>query len=417
MRWLLLLLALPVAFACISINSSALVNSSTTLAPSDCLFIEDLNATVNVTDLHLNDVVNITASGNVTNAATNTTYRCNYDTIGMNKTLNFSDSYIDPLHQVFIYAPDFPKINRVMTIRGGDIASEDFAAYNLTVNCQQRPYDTSLALDFNQTYSNNETNETFTCPAYPTLNISRAMGWGENFTNAALNLSLQSPAYPNLGVNKSLKCGQVFSVPNLSVSVEAPDCINMNRTFDFGQSLALPDYNASFAAPDKLNQNVVLNDGQNYSNSTAGLLVSCQATTAQYLSFCTNISDRNLTQTWQAMNLTNYSCNNLAYVCIDNLSDMCTPEEKFGGPNRLLECVNRVTLQTASTCNSTVDQLHICQTQQAQLQAATNTTNNAAEGFSSGALLLVSGVGAIALLVVCTYVYVTKKQKDAGDFR
>ncbi len=338
-KLLALLLMLPVIFPCTTVVSTELINSTTPLGQFECLYFLDLNYTIGVADLRQNSTYEMTPYQERTDSVSNSRYVCNYDALNINMTMPYGGSYDNDNHNLHIRCPAFPQINEFRNIEAG--SSYYYSAYNLTINATHKNYNINDTLDFGESYDNNDVNIHLRTLAPANLTQNIVLVFNETRVINGTNITVSAPPYPYVGQVKNLMCGEKAEFSELGIQVNAPACINQDVNMLYGDVFSRPEYGLNVYAPTRVNENWQLKAGETKENTNAGIAASCVVTPEEYASWCRNITEEDVIATWTPYNLENYTCNNMASVCIDNLTTYCTNEEKLGGPGRFLQCYNR----------------------------------------------------------------------------
>jgi len=407
----MVILLISIASACTNITTADLTNSSLHLNQGDCYLITDINSTLNVTDYRIDGTINMTPYQVTTNPTTNTQYVCRYDLLNVSQTLPFSGSYTNAEHNISIIAPAFPPMNLEINVTAGDNYVN--STYNLTVHALYRKVNINDTLDFLECYNDTNTNLSLCAP--PKMNVYENLSYGLSFINSTYNVTINAPPYPNINEHRSLGCGETWNWTQVGISATAPPCAGVTRTMGFGERYQDSNYKIDLTVIAKPNITLTLSSGQNYTSDMYGVSATCEATRDQFIDFCKNFSDENITQYWEAVNISNYTCNNFAFTCIDNISSHCTSEEKFGGPLRLLECNNRILEQTTIKCKEDADSLAICTSEKEALsrapQAISDTKNDIVNFFITGLMvIIILGCGFFLFAR-----YLEKKKIEGGE--
>jgi len=336
-----------VASACQTIPT--LNNTNFTLLFGECYFIEDINATIYQQNISQNNVVNMTAPSTQYNTYTNTTYNCMPRLENINRTLNFSEYYYNSIYNISIYPPAFPKINQEINLTAGE--NQSFVDYNLTIHALHKKFDINKTLNFGELYSNSEVNIEIYAPAFPKIN--------EN-----INIS---------------KCNYLKRYDAYNLTVQTLSCLDRTVNLSFDDVYDVDFFNLIIKAPQKQNVKLTLDDGEKYENIEAGINITAKTSFEKYNAFCKNNSLDFVISSWQYFNTTNYSCKTYSYMCLDNLTQYCTYEERVGNPLGLIECQNRIAEQTLSQKAQLEEELNKCNNERAVLLDNTNKTNTATE--------------------------------------
>lgn len=361
MKILILILFAPLVYAaCIQTTTTALTNQTfPSLNQGECVNITDINAIIPARNYTLNDQQNLTAFQISINPVTNTVYTCNYNKITTNRTLYYSESYINSLNAEAIYCPALPK-------------------YNVT-----------KILDYGDSYINSETNENISCKTYPKLNINQTYGPGASYTEPKSNITVNCAGTQKLNVDNSLKCGEKKEYPDLGIIDRAPACANVKKTLDPGEVLSFPDLGIDATAPN-FKENITLSVGQN--KLIQGGEVSCNPTKEDILKSCSTDNASDFVKDWQPINTTNATYQTYVYVPIDNLTNDCNVQEKYQQRDGIIQCWNRNILEMKNNCNDLKNQLAVCQANTTQLSADRNNFDQSADKFLNAALWIAAAI-------------------------
>lgn len=414
LRLLFVLLCLVSAsMACTTLTLANLANASFTLNQGQCIYITDTNTTLQAEYYKTNDTINMTAYQVATNFITNTQYVCNYNRVGMTQTLPYNGSYYNDVNQINITCPVFPMINEDITLTAPNTYSK--TQYNITVRALDKKYNVNKTLGFSECYTNLETNETLCAPEYPKVNVVETLGYGLSYINSTANISITAPPYPNINENVQLKCGESKTWSQCGVTASAPACSGVSRVMSYGEHFKDDNYKIDLTVIEKPDIQFTLKSGENYTSETYGVRGTCEASAEQFIDFCKNFSDVDLPQYWTPMNLSNYTCNNFAMLCIDEISPYCTAEEKFGGAYRLLQCNNRIAEQTYTQCKDKEDQLTICTNEKNALSQAPMAITSSTD---SAVYVIVFGAVSVAVIILLCFLairYFQRKQAERGE--
>jgi len=267
----------------------------------------------------------------------------------INRTLNFSEYYYNSIYNISIYPPAFTKINQEINLTAGE--NQSFVDYNLTIHALHKKFDINKTLNFGELYSNSEVNIEIYAPAFPKIN--------EN-----INIS---------------KCNYLKRYDAYNLTVQTLSCLDRTVNLSFDDVYDVDFFNLIIKAPQKQNVKLTLDDGEKYENIEAGINITAKTSFEKYNAFCKNNSLDFVISSWQYFNTTNYSCKTYSYMCLDNLTQYCTYEERVGNPLGLIECQNRIAEQTLSQKAQLEEELNKCNNERAVLLDNTNKTNTATE--------------------------------------
>lgn len=375
---------LNISAACTNIYLSELNNSNFTLSQGECIYIIDSNTNISARDYRTPSTINLTAYEVTTNPITQITYVCNYDILNINMTLSHDGSYTNSNHNISIYAPKFPLINLEKNLTAPDTYTNP--TYNITINALPKITNKNISLTYTSCYYNTDNNET-----------------------------ICAPDYPKFDQNIKLECGQTKTWDSFNITVSSPDCANINKTLSFGENVTLPEYKLDVRALPKPNIDWNMKSGESQGSDTYGVFVSCNTTTEQYIEFCKTMPETELKTYWEIVNLTNYTCNNYGYRCLDYMPEYCTAEEKYGDPNSLLSCMNRVAKETIDNNSKCIDELNICNGEKTALYRAPEVISQTKEDIVN----IFVGIGMVALIffsgIFLAFRYLTKKKTEKSE--
>jgi len=324
-------------------------NSNLTVSLGECYFIEDINATIYPQNITQNIVVNMTAPDTKTEPYTNTTYNCIPKLENINSSLYFGGNYTNTLYNISIYAPAFPKINQEINLTAGE--NKTFDEYNLTIHSLPKKYNIYKSIDYGETYSNTDVDINITAPQFPQIN-------------------------ENLDINK---CGFSKRYDRYNLTVKVPNCIDKTVNLSFDDVYTDDFFKVIIKAPKKQNVKLTLDDGEKYEDNETGINITAKTSFEKYNAFCKNNSVDFVISTWQYFNTTNYTCRTYSYMCLDNLTQYCTYDERVGNPLGIIECQNRVANESMKKVFETQEELSKCNNERAVLLSNTKQTNEATE--------------------------------------
>lgn len=412
MRFILaILLVMGLSWSeCTNITSAELINSSMNLSAGSCINITDLDAVISSPNIADNATINMTAFEEYHDSLANRTYICNHQKENVVRLLAYDESYYNENTNVTVFCQGFPYINlNLNLVAGENYSNQD---YNLTVHALPKLYNISKRLNYTENYTNNEINVTILPPEKK--NAIRTLDFGQTHTDEDVNLTYIAPAYPTFNETKTLKCGEHISYPLPNINVFAPACISVTKNLNFGEEYINSEYALSIFAPKKIGESKYLSDGEEYKNEAIDLRVTCDVGLAQYQSFCTNMTDENVTKLWKAINLSNASCSNLVYTCVDNLTQYCKVEEKFLGVRGFQQCFNRNLEEVNAKCKQDQDKLSICENERSQLMAGPKTISDAKGDMIDIIIGVASAVILVAAALFLLWRWLKNKKAERG---
>ena len=204
---LLFLFLISSAFAaCTSITSASLANSSLNISAGTCYFVTDWNTTLNSPSVLQNLTFNLTAASNATDSVSGNQYDCKFDLVNVNDSLAFGETYSNANHKIFIQCPDYPKLNLNKT------------------------------LDYSTSYVDVATNVSIFAPPYFVLNESLNLSCGQirDFPHELLHIV----APKCLNVDKTLDYGGKYdyTAEGNVVHISAPTRYDLTRTLSTNES-------------------------------------------------------------------------------------------------------------------------------------------------------------------------------------
>lgn len=408
---LVALLVMGLSWAeCTNITSAELINSSMNLSAGSCINITDLNAVISSTPVADNATINLTAYEEYHDSLTNRSYFCRYNQLNVNTTLGYGESYSQPANNITVKCRTFEPMNLRLNLIAGENYSN--STYNVSIYTFPKLYNISKRLNYTENYTNTEINVTILPPEKK--NLIRTLDFGQTHTDEDVNLTYIAPGYPTFNETKTLKCNEHVTYPLPNINIFAPACIGVAKTLSYGEQYANPDYGITVTAPSKLGVSKYLTDGEEYKNEAADIRVTCDVGISQYEAFCMNMTDENVTRLWKLIDLTNSSCQNLVYQCVDNLTQYCKVEEKFLGIRGFQQCFNRNIEEINAKCKQDQDKLTICENERSQLMAGPKSIAEAQDGVIDGAISLASIAVLVGAAVFLLVRWLTNKKTERG---
>jgi len=402
------LLIISIASACTSVTTSSITNTTLLLDQADCIYISDINATINITDYRIYNTINMTPYETETNLITQTTYRCDYDLLNIDESLPHSGTFTESNHNITVTCAPPPTIDQNINVTAG--SSAVFASYNLTVNAVHQNFSINKTLDYNESYYNELVGIHIFSPETGIIeeNLTVVLNFNETYVNEDIKLNVTAPEYPYVGENSVLKCGEFKEYPELGIKVSAPTCLNINQDLKFGEDIIMPEYGLHIEAPDPFDLDITLKNGTSFNHSASVLHIGCETPKDDYIHFCQTYGNQSITKLWEEVNLTNFTCRNVAYMCVDEVTEYCTVEEKFSGEYGFISCYNRNLNEMQTHCTAVEDELNICQTKEKR-------TADIADDFAIGGeytLYVILGLGAIITGILVFIIYLRKKNRE-----
>lgn len=394
-RILLLLIILGISSACLNINSTDLINSSVQLNASNCIYIEDLNTTINNSIVFQDNLRNISAGSNYTNSL-NETYSCLFDKININQSLDYSENYTNTAHNITIRAPGYPLLNSLVRLDPG------------------RTY---YQKDLNLTVIANVLNQSApTVPQFHKLNITQNISGGQWYNNSDVNISIYAIPFNKLNDTINLKCGENKEYTTLGITVNAPACATpIKRTLDYGEHLLVTDQGIDITAPPKLNKNLDLYVGQTDKEDNIGLTATCSINDTQLISMCEKQNDTQLVKLWDKISFNeSQNCGAYTYVCVNNLTQYCSNDEKYSGRYGLINCFNRNIDEVRNQTKELTDQNTILTTQKAACETGQKQIQDDKDSSMTFVLMIITSMIILVCSIVLGIKWIKTQQIEQG---
>lgn len=423
MKALAILFLIPFAFACIEINSSEVQNTSFSMAYGECYHDIISNLTYqapNATTLLYNDTINMTAYQISTDNNVNRSYICNYDYVGDVAWLDFNATYHNNNHDITVHAPAYPTIpacyaaNSVISLVCGNNYTN--TNINLTILTTFPQLNSNISLDANSSYTYAPINLTVNANPLPNLAINKSLTYGGSYINEALGIYITGADFPLVHEAVSItSCGYNKNYAMLDLNISSTPCDAKTISLNFGESYKCAFENTIINAPAKKNEVVALGTNQNKTWSDVGISASCSIGINEIATFCKNTGADTYKSVWNMMNLSNYTCQTPSYQCMDNVTELCTVDEKYKDFYGVIRCLNRVTEESFNKTLDSNAQLSQCTSDKNGLQKNIDTNTAVADKNSDNIVMAIGGLVLLACMGAGFYVYAKNEKKKEGE--
>lgn len=391
-KYLLILSLIGLSFSCINISIQN--NSNYVFSPYECYFDNDLNISINQSIFLNNSTVQIQPNQTIQDNVSGISYfaQPSNTTIINNTILNCS-----PLNQIIYLDPTQNYTNQTL---------------NLSVFAKHANINTSI--DPNSTYYNSTYNFSVSSKSCPDskANLNLTLDIGANYTNQTENITINVKGIDRKNTQTQLKCGQSVKEELTNNTYLAPSCINLEKNINFDETYFNQDFNLKLFAPKKLAKTETIYDGQEFVDERQDLVIKAKTTNEQYLTYCKNVTDKTVTTQWQNYNLSKgYS--RLAYVYVDDISPLCTIEEKFNETG-LYKCFNRNLDKMLNESKKNVDDLNICKTERTNLETSINNASTSTENLYGKLMIIIVIVVSLAIICFAVGIWIWKMNREDG---
>ncbi len=414
MKHLLFILSvIVVSSACTTLNSSDLANSTKTLGLRDCIFIEDWNATINTSYSPTNQTVNLTALGTATDILSGNLYNCNYNLENINQSITPGAYYYNQKNNIYLTCPIKQYgINQRLDFTNNYTNQE---AGIIILPPLYPILNQNITPDYSGSFINDSLKLNVTCPAYPKLNLAVPVPIGINYTNHELNLTCIGAEYPKFNENISLECNGTKTYVNPNITVSAPKCLGIVKKMDYGEHIIIPN-ELDLTAPPAINENLTLIDGGRFFDNASNTDIRCHPSDEQYITFCKNMTEENIVKGWDKINISNMTENQTHIGCfyVDNLTQNCNIDEKFGGKVGFIQCYNRNIDNMNTKITEATDKYNICNTERQQMVTNSQNNKDTTENLSDTSLNIAIGVIAAVMIFLAGWRWLDKKKAERG---
>lgn len=329
------------------------------------------------TVISINDATNLTlvqgSCAQINN--TNITIYAEIPQFHINNTLNFNECFNSLNNSLSICAKPFPTINKIYNLSGGQNYTE--SVYNFTLFSTNSIY-----------------------------NITKEGNFGENLS---LNgITLTCPAFPIINEILNIQPGDLKIYDKYRLTVYGPSKLNIKKTFDTNEHFVNDAYGLDFTGTPPINQYIMLNNSGSYFNQKQNLTVAYNISEDQYELMCNNLFNQT-PKIWYSENLSTSCESPIVPLCADKLLAHCTVNELFQ-KNGAYVCMDRLAVDTANQCNSTLAQLSIADSTITGLRDDLKNRKKDSEDWYSNMLnIMFLGMGII--LIVFFAIFAFKKYK------
>ena len=288
-----------------------------------------------------------------------------YPQLNVDTILGFDEAYSNSATNITIRAPSYPKLNISTTLPYGETFYNSIA--NITVKSLPFP-SANVNLNAGQSYQNMTL--TVNCAVAPKYNIAKVLGYDEEYKNSEANINITSASFPRLNINKELLYGEQFAPSdaryNLSITCK---WLNLVEYEGYKTSYTTMKTECDAAKIERDNTKTELTTTINTVNNLTADLNTCKTTPV----ITTVIPTSNKSCNYTTVMINNV---NVSY-CPEDVTTLCTPEEKLAG--KLSDCINRLALDATTQKEQLTQQLTVCNTDKTRCESGEKTNQDNAD--------------------------------------